>query len=143
LTAPQRSFAFRGLGRWQHEPPLNRNSKEIIMTTQRNNSPKAKPTSKSAPGKKSAAKKPPAGSARSAKVQKSKQCARSVPVGKTGKLIELLHRPKGASLTELCAATGWQAHSVRGALSGAIKKKMGLQLLSEKSEVGRVYRIAK
>ena len=38
--------------------------------------------------------------------------------------------------------TGWQAHSVRGALSGALKKKLGLIIISAKTEAGRVYRIA-
>ena len=42
----------------------------------------------------------------------------------------------------MMAATGWQAHSVRGAISGAIKKKLGLDVRSEKTEGGRVYRIA-
>ncbi len=41
----------------------------------------------------------------------------------------------------MTAATGWQAHSVRGAMSGAIKKKLGLTILSEKSEGRRIYRI--
>ena len=39
------------------------------------------------------------------------------------------------------AATGWQAHSVRGAISGSIKKALGLEVLSEKTDAGRVYRI--
>jgi hypothetical protein len=39
------------------------------------------------------------------------------------------------------AATGWQAHSVRGAMSGALKKKLGLIIESEKAAAGRVYRI--
>jgi hypothetical protein len=38
-------------------------------------------------------------------------------------------------------ATGWQAHSVRGALSGALKKKLALAVISTKTEAGRVYRI--
>ncbi len=41
----------------------------------------------------------------------------------------------------MTAATGWQAHSVRGAMSGALKKKLGLIIASEKTEAGRVYRI--
>jgi Protein of unknown function (DUF3489) len=39
-------------------------------------------------------------------------------------------------------ATGWQAHSVRGALSGALKKKLGLTVSSDKTDSGRVYRVA-
>ncbi|MDB5446190.1 MAG: hypothetical protein JWQ97_1507 [Phenylobacterium sp.] len=63
------------------------------------------------------------------------------PAGKLGRVISLLRRPAGANITELMDATGWQAHSVRGAIAGAIKKKLGLQVLSTKSEAGRVYRI--
>ena len=52
----------------------------------------------------------------------------------------MLVRPDGASLAELIAATGWQAHSVRGALAGSLKKK-GHVILSEKSDGQRRYRI--
>ena len=45
------------------------------------------------------------------------------PKGKIATVLALLRRPEGADIDELMAATGWQAHSVRGALSGAIKKK--------------------
>ena len=40
------------------------------------------------------------------------------------------------------AATGWQPHSVRGAMSGALKKKLGLSILSHKTDAGRTYRIS-
>jgi len=63
------------------------------------------------------------------------------PKGKLGALVTLLRRPEGAKLEELQTATGWQAHSVRGAISGAVKKKLGLTVSSEKTEAGRVYRI--
>ena len=57
--------------------------------------------------------------------------------------LNLLNRPEGATVEELQAATGWQQHSVRGFLAGAVKKKLGLTLLSEKPDVGpRRYRIA-
>ena len=57
-------------------------------------------------------------------------------------MIALLQRAKGATLDELVAATGWQAHTVRGAMSGALKKRLGLTIESEKVETrGRVYRI--
>ena len=51
-----------------------------------------------------------------------------------------LARPGGASLAELMAATGWQAHSVRGALAGSLKKK-GHAIVSEKINGERRYRI--
>ncbi len=65
------------------------------------------------------------------------------PGTKQARLIDLLRRPKGATIAELVAATGWQPHSVRGAISGSLKKKLGLAVTSEKVESrGRVYRIA-
>ena len=63
------------------------------------------------------------------------------PGGKIGILVALLQRQEGASLVDAQSATGWQAHSVRGAISGAIKKKLGLEVTSEKAEAGRIYRI--
>jgi hypothetical protein len=58
-------------------------------------------------------------------------------------VLELLRRPEGASLKEIADATQWQAHSIRGFLSGALGKKMGLTIESLKSESGgRAYRIA-
>ena len=57
--------------------------------------------------------------------------------------LELLSRPDSASLAELQAATGWQPHSVRGFVSGTIKKKLGLTLISDRAGDGpRRYRIA-
>jgi hypothetical protein len=63
------------------------------------------------------------------------------PKGKIGAVVALLRRPEGATLADMMAATEWQAHSVRGALSGAIKKGLGLEVVSEKSQDGRRYRI--
>ena len=58
-------------------------------------------------------------------------------------MIGLLPRPEGASVEEMAKATGWQSHSVRGVMSGALKKKLGLTIASEKVEGrGRIYRIA-
>ena len=61
---------------------------------------------------------------------------------KTAKILALLKRASGASLQQLRKATGWQAHSVRGFLSGTLKKKMGLRVASNKLQGGqRTYRI--
>lgn len=62
--------------------------------------------------------------------------------GKIGILVKLFSRKSGASIEEAIKATGWQAHSVRGAISGALKKKHGLTVASEaNANRGRVYRI--
>jgi hypothetical protein len=63
---------------------------------------------------------------------------------KTEIILGLLRRAKGASLAEIMEAASWQAHSVRGFISGTLGKKMGLTVKSEKREDGtRVYSIAK
>jgi hypothetical protein len=67
--------------------------------------------------------------------------AAKVPAGKLGILVGLLSRPEGALVAEMMAASGWQAHSVRGAIAGALKKKHGLAISSEAAERGRVYRL--
>lgn len=64
------------------------------------------------------------------------------PGTKQSLLVDLLKRKSGATIDEIGAATGWQPHSVRGAISGALKKKLGLTVASEIiGERGRVYRI--
>jgi len=61
---------------------------------------------------------------------------------KTEKVLDLLKRADGATAKELMKATGWQAHSVRGFLSGTLRKKMGLAVTSTKGEDGeRSYSI--
>lgn len=62
--------------------------------------------------------------------------------GKLATLTNLHRREQGATLAELTAATGWQAHSMRGAMSGALKKKQGLEIASVKADGVRTYRIA-
>ena len=67
---------------------------------------------------------------------------KSPPKTKKQTCINLLKRPKGASLAELQKATGWQPHSVRGFLSGTIKKMPGVALVTSIDEDGvRRYRI--
>lgn len=63
------------------------------------------------------------------------------PDTKLERLCILLRRPEGARIEELMEATGWQKHSVRGAMAGTLKKKRGLTVLSEKSDGALVYRI--
>jgi len=58
-------------------------------------------------------------------------------------LIEMLEAPDGATIAEIAKAVNWQSHTIRGAISGALKKRLGLTVTSEKvAERGRVYRIA-
>jgi hypothetical protein len=61
---------------------------------------------------------------------------------KQAMLIKLLKRPGDATIDEMVKATGWQRHSVRGVMSGVLKKRLELSIASEKEERGRVYRIS-
>ncbi|ACM34643.1 DUF3489 domain-containing protein [[Acidovorax] ebreus] len=62
---------------------------------------------------------------------------------KQADVIRMLQRPEGATIGQICTATGWQAHTVRGTFAGAFKKKLGLTIVSDKPQGGeRVYRIA-
>jgi len=61
---------------------------------------------------------------------------------KQAALIDMLRRDEGATIGQIVEVTGWRSHSIRGAISGALKKKLGLTVTSEKIEGGeRVYRI--
>jgi hypothetical protein len=61
---------------------------------------------------------------------------------KQAQLINMLKEQSGASIAEIVTATGWQAHTIRGTISGVLRKKLGLNIISEKEEDrGRVYGI--
>ena len=61
---------------------------------------------------------------------------------KQAQLIAMLRRKQGATIAQIVEAIGWQPHAVRGAFAGALKKKLGLTVTSQKVEGGdRVYRI--
>lgn len=57
-------------------------------------------------------------------------------------VIEMLRAKRGASADEIAKATGWQRHTVRGAIAGAIKRKLGLKVTTEDRDGVRIYRIA-
>ena len=72
----------------------------------------------------------------------AKQAAGARDGSKAAKVLDLLKRPEGASMKELLKATGWQAHTLRGFLSGTIRKKLGLNVTSAKMEGGeRTYSV--
>jgi Protein of unknown function (DUF3489) len=86
----------------------------------------------------------------SRKNSKSKARARSVPASsksaarpdtKHARIIAMLRTPAGTTIAAIMAATDWQQHSVRGFLAGVVRKKLGLNLVSEQTDKGRVYRI--
>jgi hypothetical protein len=84
------------------------------------------------------------------KTSKSKSRARSVVLSpktaarsdtKHARIIAMLRAPAGATLAAIMTATEWQPHSVRGFLAGVVRKKLGLNLVSEQTDKGRIYLI--
>jgi hypothetical protein len=65
----------------------------------------------------------------------------SRPDTKQARAIAMLRKTAGATIAAIMAATDWQQHSVRGFLAGVVRKKLGLNLVSEQTDKGRVYRI--
>ncbi len=62
---------------------------------------------------------------------------------KQAQVIAMLRRPEGATIAQICEATGWKQHTVRGTFAGAFKKKLGLEITSTKESGGqRLYRIS-
>lgn len=101
-----------------------------------------KPTPSRHTKKQLVSKKPPTVS--SAKIATRSKVTQS-PLGRASKTtacLKMLHQSGGTSLQELMAATGWQAHSVRGFLSGTVRKKLGLILIAANDDEGvRRYQI--
>ncbi len=60
---------------------------------------------------------------------------------KHARIIAMLRTPAGATIAAIMTVTEWQQHSVRGFLAGVVRKKLGLNLVSEQTDKGRVYRI--
>jgi hypothetical protein len=75
---------------------------------------------------------PPAKRRAKAKAKPAKAAPADKPTPRAGtkqaQMIELLKRPKGATVAQIAAATGWQHHTIRGTISGALKKKLGLNV---------------
>lgn len=63
------------------------------------------------------------------------------PKTKHARIIAMLRTPAGATIAAIMTATDWQQHSVRGFLAGVVRKKLGLNLVSEQTDKGRLYRI--
>jgi Protein of unknown function (DUF3489) len=60
---------------------------------------------------------------------------------KHSRLIAMLRKPAGATIAAIMDVTDWQQHSVRGFLAGVVRKKLQLNLVSDQTDKGRVYRI--
>ena len=84
----------------------------------------------------SKAKSPKKGNASKKTPKAAKEAGAAREGSKVAKIIDLLKRPNGATLVEIMKAAGWQAHSVRGFISGTLTKKMGLTVVSINGEDG-------
>jgi hypothetical protein len=97
-----------------------------------------KSKSKSKPSTRAATRKP-------SKSKRRSRSAQSRPTTRTDTkhagILAMLRTPAGATIAALMTATGWQQHSVRGFLAGVVRKKLGLSLVSEPTDKGRVYRL--
>jgi hypothetical protein len=92
----------------------------------------------------------PKAATRSLKTGKPASRKRAAPVSsrpaagpdtKHALIIAMLRKPAGATIAAIMTATNWQQHSVRGFLAGVVRKKLGLNLVSNPTDKGRIYRI--
>jgi hypothetical protein len=92
----------------------------------------------------------PAARKHARKSTRPKPRRRSLPVSpravtrsdtKHARIIAMLRIPAGATIAAIMNATDWQQHSVRGFLAGVVRRKLGLNLVSEPTDAGRIYRI--
>ena len=122
-----------------HVPPGQPSSKK--KATLKTGVPKGQKTAKVGQAKAA-----PKGQAKPAKkIAKTAKASTPRAESKGAKILDLIRRPKGATLAEIMKATDWQAHSVRGFISGALGKKLGLKVESAKREGDdeRVYTLSK
>jgi hypothetical protein len=101
---------------------------------------KSKPKSKSKASTRSASRTTSKSKPRSRPAPSSSKTV-TRPDTKHARILAMLRTPAGATIAAIMTVTEWQQHSVRGFLAGVVRKKLGLNLVSESTDKGRVYRI--
>ena len=128
-VAPEKGASKKAASQKKRGPKANQGAKKAAPTKEAKHAA-SKHAAKQAP--KPAVKKAP------------KPATEAREGSKKATILELMRRPKGATLTEIAKATHWQNHSIRGFISGTLNKKMSLTVESSQNEAGlRTYRIRK
>jgi outer membrane biosynthesis protein TonB len=140
--------ASAGLGSWRHKPspPTEidvKNPKQSASSAPTKSAHKQSAPSKPNPTQKEemAAKDKPSAAPQDKPSQHKKSHGKTAG-SKQDRVVEMLRRPAGVTVAAVMKATGWQKHSVHGFFAGVVRKKLGLNLTSEKTDGHRVYRVA-